>query len=69
MTEAELLDLLRRASEALREVGKKALVVKPTLDQPYRDAPDQTPWTRYLEEPARAAYNLGCEIRQVLKQQ
>lgn len=56
-------ELLRQAADALRDVGKKALVVKPTLSQPYPDAPDWTPWTRFLGPAASTAYNLGSEIR------
>lgn len=51
--------LLRQAADALVEVGKKALVVQPVLSTPYPDAPGWTPWTRFLESPAREAYNLG----------
>ena len=50
------------AAEALRAVGKAALVVKPTLDKPYDDDPSQTPWSRFMEAPARAAYNLGVRL-------
>jgi hypothetical protein len=67
MTEDEMRELLRQAAAALTEVGKKALVVKPTLDKPYPDEPSWTPWTRYLGEPARNAYNLGVEIRRRLR--
>lgn len=56
------LQLLRRAAVALRAVGKAALVVKPTLDTPYPDRPEQTPWSRWMERPVRRAYNLGVEI-------
>jgi hypothetical protein len=53
---------LREAAETLRAVGKAALVVKPTLDKPYSDDPSQTPWSRFMEAPARAAYNLGTRL-------
>lgn len=62
-TREELIALLRQAGEALRAVGKAAIVVKPTLDKPYSDAPQWTPWTRFMEKPAKRAYNLGSEIR------
>lgn len=58
--------LLREASDALLAAGKAALTVKPTLDKPYRDAPEWSPWTRFMEKPARAAYNLGSKIRGAL---
>jgi hypothetical protein len=57
------IDRCGAAAQALAEVGKRALVVKPTLDQPYRDDPSQTPWTRFMERPAREAYNLGAQLR------
>lgn len=55
--------LLAEAAEALVDIGKKAIVVKPALSKPYVDAPDLTPWTRFMEAPARRAYNLGVELR------
>lgn len=64
--EDQLRELLRQAADALLEVGKKALVVKPTLSKPYPDDPSWTPWTRFLEQPARDAYSLGYEIRRQL---
>lgn len=67
MTNGRERDLLRQAEEALRAVGKAAIVVKPTLDKPYTDAPEHTPWSRFMEVPARRAYNLGHEIRDFLK--
>lgn len=66
-TLAELEALLDQAASALTTVGKKALVVKPTLDKPYPDDPSWTPWTRFLEEPAREAFNLGAEIKRRLR--
>lgn len=53
---------LREAAETLRGVGRAALVVKTTLDKPYPDDPAQTPWTRFMEAPARAAYTLGVRL-------
>ena len=61
--DAEMRELLREAGGVLRAVGKAALVVKPTLNQPYPDAPETTPWDRFMEAPARRAYNLGSRIR------
>lgn len=55
--------LLREAAQALKDVGKAAIVVKPTLTTPYPDAPHVSPWTRFMEMPARDAYNLGVKIR------
>lgn len=65
-SDEQLRDLLRQAADALVEVGKKSIVVKPTLNKPYPDDPTWTPWTRFLEDPARKAYNLGHEIRRQL---
>lgn len=53
---------LVQAAEALRAVGKAALVVKPTLEKPYEDEPGLSPWTRFMEEPSRTAYNLGIAL-------
>jgi hypothetical protein len=44
--------LLVRAEEALKASYKAALTVKPTLDRPYRDKPQWTPWTRWVETAA-----------------
>jgi hypothetical protein len=62
----ELYEQLIDASDALRAVGKAAIVVKPTLDKPYPDAPEWTPWTRFMERPAKRAYNLGTKLRRQL---
>lgn len=61
-------ELLWAAALALRDVGKAALTVKPTLDKPYPDAPGTTPWKRFMGQPARHAYNLGCQITAILIQ-
>lgn len=60
--------LLAEASEALRLVGKAAIVVEPFLAKPYPDAPNTSPWERFMERPARRAYNLGHRIRRELNQ-
>lgn len=60
--------LLAEASEALCAVGKAAITVEPTLKQPYPDAPNTSPWERFMERPARRAYNLGHQIRRELNQ-
>ena len=62
---AELEAELRTAAEVLCDVGKAALVVKTTLTKPYSDAPDQSPWSRFMESPARAAFNLGTQLRRI----
>lgn len=64
---AELYRLLADAERRLRKLAKTCLVVKTTLDKPYSDKPDTTPWKHYVERPARDAYNLAQEIRQALR--
>jgi hypothetical protein len=59
---------LAEASEALCAVGKAALTVAPTLEKPYRDAPETSPWTQFMEQPARRAYNLGVRLRRQIKE-
>jgi hypothetical protein len=59
-------ELLQRAGEALRAVGKAALAVKTSLTKPYPDAPETSPWVQFMERPAREAYNLSAEIRRAL---
>ena len=62
-------ELLQQAADALWDCTKAALTVKPTLDTPY-DAPyqDLTPYTRWVERPARRAHNLAIAIRKRLKE-
>lgn len=57
---------LREAADALYAIGKACITVKPTLDQPYSDAPQWTPWTRWVAKPARTAYNLSVLLRRQL---
>ncbi|MFB7285467.1 hypothetical protein [Actinacidiphila glaucinigra] len=63
---ADLKAQLAEAAEALCAVGKAAIVVQPALDKPYPDAPQWTPWTRWMQRPARQAYNLGILLRRQL---
>jgi hypothetical protein len=62
-----LRSLLTDAEDKLRTLAKKCLVAKPVLDKPFPDAPDTTPWKKYVEQPAREAYNLAVEIQRELK--
>lgn len=62
-----LRELLADAEQKLRTLAKKCVIVKTTLDKPYSDAPDTTPWKRFVEQPARDAYNLAGEIKRELK--
>jgi hypothetical protein len=60
-------ELLTQAAEALWNCAKSALTVKPTLDVPYPDAPEWTPYTRWVERPAQEAHDLCMRIRKRLK--
>lgn len=62
-------ELLEQAADALWKCAKSALTVKPSLDQPYPDAPEWTPYTRWVEQPARRARDLAVAIRKHLKQE
>lgn len=69
MTEQPTPDLrarLAEAADALRAVGRAAIVVQPVLDTPYPDDPRWTPWTRWMRDPARRAYTLGILLRRQL---
>lgn len=61
-------ELLQRASDALWNCAKAALTVKSTLSEPY-DAPyeEWTPYTRWVERPAREAHDLCMVIRAHLR--
>lgn len=59
--------LLTAASDALCAVGKAAITVEPILKQPYPDAPETSPWGRFVEPHVRRAYNLGRQIRRELR--
>lgn len=62
-----LRSLLTDAERRLRKLAKTCLVVKTSLDKPYGDKPDTTPWKQHVERPTRDAYNLAQEIRRELK--
>jgi hypothetical protein len=66
MMSAEERELLRQAADALWDCAKSALTVKPPLDQPYPDYPEWTPYTRWVERPARQAHDLAMVIRRHL---
>lgn len=65
MTETSATDreMLEQAAEVLRRISLAALTVKPRLDQPYPEAPQWTPWTRWMEADVRWAHELSVEIR------
>jgi hypothetical protein len=60
------LELLEAAARALRSFCLRSLTVKPDLEQPYRDDPRWSPWTRWVEPEARRAHDLSRTIRKRL---
>jgi hypothetical protein len=60
-------ELLEQAAAALMDCAKSALTVKPSLDQPYPDYSEWTPYTRWVERPAERAHNLAVQIREHLR--
>lgn len=60
-------ELLRQAADALWRCAKAALTVKTSLNKPYPDEPQSTPWMRWVERPAREAHDLAMTIRKHLK--
>jgi len=60
--------LLKRAADALWACAKAALTVEPTLKQPYPDDPRWSPWTRWVERPAREAHDTAMAIRKHLRE-
>jgi hypothetical protein len=61
-------ELLQRAADALWNCAKSALTVAPSLSEPYPDHPEWTPYTRWVERPAREAHDLAMAIRKRLKE-
>jgi hypothetical protein len=60
-------ELLRQAADALWACAKAALTVEPMLKEPYADDPRWSPWTRWVERPAREAHDLKVKINRHLK--
>ncbi|MEU0002578.1 hypothetical protein ABZ069_37355 [Streptomyces microflavus] len=56
----------RELADALHAIAKAAIVVEPTLKVPYTDDPRSSPWSRWMEKPARAGYNLAVLTRRRL---
>lgn len=67
ITDEGLLGLLDEAQAALTGIALTALTIRPTLDTPYADAPNWTPWTRWLGPSASRAHDKAMEIRKVLR--
>jgi hypothetical protein len=66
MDALEMEALLQKAADALWECAKAALAVKPALDEPYKDDPRWTPWTRWVEQPSSRAHELKRQITRYL---
>lgn len=60
-------ELLKRAADALWNSSKAALTVEPVLKVPYPDDPRWSPWTRWVERPAREAHDAAMAIRKHLR--
>lgn len=67
MSEPTERELLQQAADALWNCSKAALTVAPTLRVPYEDDQRWSPWTRWVERPAREAHDLAMTIRKHLK--
>lgn len=67
MSDTTERELLQQAADKLAEFGKIAITVKSHLDKPYPDDERWSPWTRWVERPAREAHNLAMVIRKHLK--
>lgn len=61
-------ELLKQAADKLWACAKAALVVEHSLDKPYEDDPRWSPWTRWVERPAREAHDLAMAIRKRLRE-
>lgn len=59
--------LLQDAADALWALSKAVLAVEPCLTTPYPDAPEHTPWSRFIHPAARRAYDLKVRIQRHLK--
>jgi len=67
--QAEAVDsvtLLADAANALMSFALRALAAKPSIDRPYPDCPDLTPWTHTIGPEARRAHDLSIAIRRHL---
>lgn len=61
-------ELLEQAAVALMDCATVALAVQSDLDQPYRDDPRWSPWTRWVEPRAQRAHDLAITIRKHLRE-
>ena len=58
--------LLVEAASILKALYTAGLTVKPTLDKPYDDNPNWTPWTRWVGRPCEEAHELRSRIKKAL---
>ncbi|MFJ8842973.1 hypothetical protein ACIRFF_08725 [Streptomyces cyaneofuscatus] len=61
-----MTDTERELADALHAIARAAIVVESTLKVPYPDDPRWSPWTRWMERPARAGYTLAVLTRRRL---
>ena len=59
---------LASAADALSAIARAVIAVEPALKVPYPDAPEHSPWSRFVERPTRTAYNLGRAIKRSLRE-
>ena len=59
---------LTSAADALSAIARAVIAVEPALKVPYSDAPEHSPWSRFVERPTRTAYNLGRAIKRSLRE-
>lgn len=64
---AETSAVLREAHEAIKELCKALIVVQGTLNQPYPDRPELTPWDRWCEKPFHQGAQAEETVRRHLK--
>lgn len=69
MTASAEQQMLADAAVALRSFALRALTVKATLDKPYPDSPERSPWSAFIEAEARRAHDVSRAIRAHLKAQ
>lgn len=60
---ADPVRALRETHEALKEVLKALIVVKGSLDKPYPEKPEWSPWTRWVEK----AFSQGAHAEEVAR--
>lgn len=59
--------LLDEIERALQKSYHAAIVVQHNLDEPYVDAPEWTPWTRWVNPAAKRAHDARQALRRARK--